>query len=127
VGGAVREGTALLQGRIRCGKCGRMMQTGYSGAKGQPGGQPRVDHVQFGFAHRALKAEHQPVVEVGFYYDYSVFRSSTAATCCSPMVGRWTGCSTRWPTGPVPSWDVPALRTLFGAKQTPGLPNSTLD
>jgi Recombinase zinc beta ribbon domain/Helix-turn-helix domain len=33
-GGAVREGTALLQGRIRCGKCGRMMQTGYSGAKG---------------------------------------------------------------------------------------------
>lgn len=33
-GGAPREGTALLQGRIRCGKCGRMMQTGYSGAKG---------------------------------------------------------------------------------------------
>jgi hypothetical protein len=32
-GGAAREGTAL-QGRIRCGKCGRMMQTGYSGAKG---------------------------------------------------------------------------------------------
>jgi DNA invertase Pin-like site-specific DNA recombinase len=32
--GAVREGSALLQGRIRCGKCGRMMQTGYSGAKG---------------------------------------------------------------------------------------------
>jgi DNA invertase Pin-like site-specific DNA recombinase len=33
-GGAVREGSALLQGRIRCGKCGRMMQTGYSGVKG---------------------------------------------------------------------------------------------
>lgn len=33
-GGAVREGTALLQGRIRCGRCGRMMQTGYSGTKG---------------------------------------------------------------------------------------------
>ena len=33
-GGAVREGTALLQGRIRCGRCGRMMQVGYSGAKG---------------------------------------------------------------------------------------------
>jgi DNA invertase Pin-like site-specific DNA recombinase len=33
-GGAVREGTALLQGRIRCGKCGRMMMTGYSGANG---------------------------------------------------------------------------------------------
>lgn len=33
-GGAVREGTALLQGRIRCGKCGRMMMTGYSGTKG---------------------------------------------------------------------------------------------
>ncbi len=33
-GGAAREGTALLQGRIRCGKCGRMMQTGYSGTNG---------------------------------------------------------------------------------------------
>lgn len=33
-GGAVREGAALLQGRIRCGRCGRMMQTGYSGIKG---------------------------------------------------------------------------------------------
>lgn len=33
-GGPAREGTALLQGRLRCGRCGRMMQTGYSGAKG---------------------------------------------------------------------------------------------
>jgi DNA invertase Pin-like site-specific DNA recombinase len=33
-GGATREGSALLQGRIRCGHCGRMMQTGYSGDKG---------------------------------------------------------------------------------------------
>jgi DNA invertase Pin-like site-specific DNA recombinase len=33
-GGAPREGAALLQGRLRCGKCGRMMQTSYSGAKG---------------------------------------------------------------------------------------------
>ena len=33
-GGAAREGAALLQGRLRCGKCGRMMRTGYSGTKG---------------------------------------------------------------------------------------------
>jgi DNA invertase Pin-like site-specific DNA recombinase len=33
-GGVAREGTALLQGRLRCGKCGRIMQTGYSGTKG---------------------------------------------------------------------------------------------
>ena len=33
-GGAVREGSALLQGLIRCGRCGRMMQTGYSGSRG---------------------------------------------------------------------------------------------
>jgi hypothetical protein len=33
-GGAAREGAALLQGRIRCGRCGRIMQTGYSGNKG---------------------------------------------------------------------------------------------
>jgi DNA invertase Pin-like site-specific DNA recombinase len=30
-GGAVREGHALLQGLIRCGRCGRRMQVGYSG------------------------------------------------------------------------------------------------
>lgn len=34
-GGAVREGPALLQGRLRCGRCGRMMQTAYSGAPGR--------------------------------------------------------------------------------------------
>ena len=33
-GGAVREGAALLQGRLRCGRCGRMMQVGYSGTTG---------------------------------------------------------------------------------------------
>jgi DNA invertase Pin-like site-specific DNA recombinase len=33
-GGAVREGAALLQGLLRCGRCGRMMQTAYSGTKG---------------------------------------------------------------------------------------------
>ena len=33
-GGAPREGSALLQGRLRCGKCGRLMQTGYSGSHG---------------------------------------------------------------------------------------------
>jgi DNA invertase Pin-like site-specific DNA recombinase len=33
-GGPVREGTALLQGRVRCGQCGRMMQVGYSGTSG---------------------------------------------------------------------------------------------
>lgn len=33
-GGAAREGTALLQGMLRCGRCGRMMQTGYSGPAG---------------------------------------------------------------------------------------------
>lgn len=30
-GGAVREGRALLQGLVRCGRCGRKMMVGYSG------------------------------------------------------------------------------------------------
>ena len=34
-GGAVREGSALLQGLLRCGRCGRRMQVTYSGPKGQ--------------------------------------------------------------------------------------------
>ena len=33
-GGAVRKGAALLSGLVRCGKCGRMMQVGYSGHGG---------------------------------------------------------------------------------------------
>jgi DNA invertase Pin-like site-specific DNA recombinase len=33
-GGAVRAGRALLQGLLRCARCGRIMQTGYSGTKG---------------------------------------------------------------------------------------------
>lgn len=35
-GGAVREGTALLQGMLRCGRCGRMMRVGYSGRAAPP-------------------------------------------------------------------------------------------
>lgn len=34
-GGAAREGAALLQGLIRCGRCGRRMQVGYSGTGGK--------------------------------------------------------------------------------------------
>jgi DNA invertase Pin-like site-specific DNA recombinase len=33
-GGPPREGRALLQGLLRCGRCGRIMQTGYSGMTG---------------------------------------------------------------------------------------------
>ena len=34
-GGAAREGVALLQGIVRCGRCGRRMQVAYSGNNGQ--------------------------------------------------------------------------------------------
>ena len=34
-GGAAREGVALLQGIVRCGRCGRRMQVAYSGRKGR--------------------------------------------------------------------------------------------
>jgi DNA invertase Pin-like site-specific DNA recombinase len=33
-GGPPREGRALLQGLLQCGRCGRIMQTGYSGPQG---------------------------------------------------------------------------------------------
>ena len=39
-GGAVREGRALLQGLLRCGRCGRMMRTGYD-RSGTSGIRPR--------------------------------------------------------------------------------------
>jgi excisionase family DNA binding protein len=34
-GGAPREGAALLQGLVRCGRCGRRMQVGYAGTGGK--------------------------------------------------------------------------------------------
>ena len=34
-GGAAREGSALLQGLVRCGRCGRRMQVAYSGTNGR--------------------------------------------------------------------------------------------
>jgi len=34
-GGAAREGTALVQGIVRCGRCGRRMQVAYSGTHGR--------------------------------------------------------------------------------------------
>jgi excisionase family DNA binding protein len=34
-GGAAREGSALLQGLLRCGRCGRRMQVAYSGSGGR--------------------------------------------------------------------------------------------
>jgi DNA invertase Pin-like site-specific DNA recombinase len=36
-GGAVREGRALLQGLLRCGRCGRRMHSAYSGARSREG------------------------------------------------------------------------------------------
>src|SRR6266487_4022068 len=39
-GGAVREGRGLLQGLLRCGRCGRMMRTGYD-RSGTSGIRPR--------------------------------------------------------------------------------------
>jgi DNA invertase Pin-like site-specific DNA recombinase/predicted DNA-binding transcriptional regulator AlpA len=39
-GGAVREGRGLLQGLLRCGRCGRMMRTGYD-RSGISGVRPR--------------------------------------------------------------------------------------
>ena len=39
-GGAVREGRGLLQGLLRCGRCGRMMRTGYD-RSGTSGVRPR--------------------------------------------------------------------------------------
>jgi hypothetical protein len=41
-GGAVREGRGLLQGLLRCGRCGRMMRTGYD-RSGRSGSGPATN------------------------------------------------------------------------------------
>jgi len=58
-GGAVREGSALLQGLVRCGRCGRMMRVGYSGAKPPPGSSSP------GISSRYVCSISEPFVGVG--------------------------------------------------------------
>jgi hypothetical protein len=50
--GPVREGPALLQGLVRCGRCGRKMQVSYSGSSGN------VRRYSCHQAHRLHAAEH---------------------------------------------------------------------
>jgi DNA invertase Pin-like site-specific DNA recombinase len=50
--GPVREGAALLQGLVRCGRCGRKMQVSYSGASGN------VRRYSCHQAHRLHATEH---------------------------------------------------------------------
>ena len=67
-GGAAREGGALLQGLVRCGRCGRRMQVAYSGTDGH---LPRYECVraqQHCGAERRCQALsgrklHKPIVE----------------------------------------------------------------
>ena len=52
-GGAAREGSALLQGLLRCGRCGRRMQVAYSGNNGRV---PRYACVRAHHFHGAQEA-----------------------------------------------------------------------
>jgi excisionase family DNA binding protein len=52
-GGAAREGQALLQGIVRCGRCGRRMQVAYSGRGGR---SPRYACVRAFHHHAAERA-----------------------------------------------------------------------
>jgi excisionase family DNA binding protein len=52
-GGAAREGAALLQGIVRCGRCGRRMQVAYSGTNGRV---PRYACVRAHHLHGAAHA-----------------------------------------------------------------------
>lgn len=52
-GGAVRSGAALLQGLVRCGRCGRRMQVAYTGALGR-----KYRRYSCHQAHQMQAAEH---------------------------------------------------------------------
>jgi len=67
-GGAARKGAALLSGLVRCGRCGRMMQVGYSGHGGdapryvcgrgtQLYGTPPCQSIGGVYLHRAVLAQ----------------------------------------------------------------------
>ena len=73
-GGAARKGAALLSGLLRCGKCGRMMQVGYSGHGGDA---PR---------YLCGRGTH--------LYGTPPCQSIGGATCTVPC---WTSCSRYWP------------------------------
>jgi len=73
-GGAARQGAALLSGLVRCGKCGRMMQVGYSGHGGdaprylcgrgtQLYGTPPCQSIGGAYLHRAVLGQLFQVLE----------------------------------------------------------------
>jgi len=55
-GGAAREGGALLQGLVRCGRCGRKMQVTYSGTNGKVGRYARIRGRDFHATGRACQS-----------------------------------------------------------------------
>ena len=55
-GGAAREGGALLQGLVRCGRCGRKMQVTYSGTNGNVGRYARIRGRDFHATGRACQS-----------------------------------------------------------------------
>jgi DNA invertase Pin-like site-specific DNA recombinase/predicted DNA-binding transcriptional regulator AlpA len=73
-GGAARQGAALLSGLIRCGRCGRMLQVGYSGHGGdapryvcgrgtQLYGTPPCQSIGGTYLHRAVLGQLFQVLE----------------------------------------------------------------
>ena len=100
-GGAPREGTALLQGLLRCGKCGRVMQTGYSGPQGQ---QPpvRVRPRETAVRRRARLLQHRRRRLEKTDPGRAVHRAGARVRCRLPP--------RRWPR---PSRPVPAAAGRF--------------
>jgi hypothetical protein len=52
-------------------------------------------------------------------------RSSTAATCCSRSAARWSGCSTRWWTGPAPASTSPRCGSCSAPSSGPATGGAT--
>jgi predicted DNA-binding transcriptional regulator AlpA/biotin operon repressor len=86
-GGAAREGHALLQGIVRCGRCGRRMQVAYSGTDGR---SPRYACVR---AHHLHGAEHACQSLGGLRLENAVVRvfleavTPAGVRACSEAVG----------------------------------------
>lgn len=53
--GAVREGTALLQGLATCGRCGRRLRVYYQGKNGTPGYYCASSHIVYGRGEYCLR------------------------------------------------------------------------
>ncbi len=84
-GGAAREGRALLQGLVRCGRCGRKMTVGYSGTGSMPRYLCAQAHRLYGKGPTCQSIGGRPLEEVVLAEVFAVLEPAAVAATAAAL------------------------------------------